>query len=290
MASDAAHAPPPASLYVGRVRHGRTGAVRHSFTYRIAALWLDLDRLGADLGGLRLLGYNRRGLMSFHDSDHGDGEPHALRRFADAALSAAGITLDPAGTGARGRVFLLTMPRLWGYVFNPLSTYYAYDSHGALAGLIYEVGNTFGERHWYVLGPQRRRNDGGLDQGAAKRFFVSPFLDMAARYRFQAAPPGERLGLTITHDGVDGRHRLHAAMTARRRPLTDSQLLRTVARMPVMTHKVIAAIHWEALKLWRKGAPYHAHRTTPRPSTTVSGSVGGLVTHRSAATDRERRP
>jgi len=248
------------ALYVGSVFHRRLTPRAHCFRYRLYWLLIDLDelpRLGAEL---RLFAHNRRGLFSLHDRDHGDGGATPLRAQAEALLAKNGIDLNG------GAIRLLCMPRALGYVFNPLSVYFCNGKDGALAALIYEVHNTFGERHCYVLpaaqGPKDRR------QGCAKAFFVSPFLPMGLQYEFRVAPPGERLVVAIRASGRDG-VALRAALTAERRELTDRALLRAGLAVPAIGVKTMAAIHWEAARLWLKGVAYvgrgHAARATDAP-------------------------
>jgi DUF1365 family protein len=248
MAAD--HATPiPHGLYLGRVMHHRIAPIRHRFVYRVFSLLLDIDRLPELDEELRLFSVNRSNMVSFFDRDHGARDGSPLRPWVDARLREHGLV--PAG----GRVLLLCFPRLLGYVFNPLSVYYCYDGSGRLEAVIYEVKNRSGEQHAYVL-PVKPAADSGdwVRQGCGKRFYVSPFIAMAARYRFKVASPGERLSLLIQEE-VAQRTSLVATLTARRRPLTDRQLVLAVLRLPLMTLKVIVAIHYEALRLWLKGAP-----------------------------------
>jgi uncharacterized protein len=237
-----APAPPASGLYLGRVMHHRLRPRRHRFVYRVFSLLLDLDRLGELDRGLRLLAVDRPNLLSFWQRDHGARDGSPLRPWVEAQLRAHG--LEEAGA----RVLLLCFPRLLGYAFNPLSLYYCHDAQGRLAAIVCEVKNRCGEQHAYVLpaGPAR--------QSAAKTFYVSPFLAMAARYRFRLEPPGERLSVVIQEE-VAQATTLVATLTGERRPLTDAQLLRAVLRLPLMTYKVIVGIHYEALRLWLKGVP-----------------------------------
>jgi DUF1365 family protein len=157
-------------------------------------------------------------------------------------------------------MMLLCLPRVLGYVFNPLSLYYCYAADGRLAAVLYEVKNTFGEQHAYVLPVDPARASAEpIRQSCAKDLYVSPFIEMAARYHFRLAPPDRRLSVVIQEE-VDGGPLLVATMTGRRRPLSDRELALAALRHPLMAHKVIAGIHLEALRLWRKGIALH-----PRP-------------------------
>jgi len=242
---------PEPCLYVGQVMHHRLKPVRHRFVYRVFTLLLDLDRL-AETDRLRLLSVNRPNVMSFHERDHGPRDGTPLRPWVERQLAAHGITLPG------GRILLLCLPRVLGYVFNPLSLYYCYDAGGRLAAVLYEVKNTFGEQHAYVLPVDpARAPDAPVRQSCAKDLYVSPFIEMAARYHFRLTPPGERLSVVIQEE-VDGGPLLIASMTGRRRPLSDRELALAALRHPLMTHKVIAGIHFEALRLWGKGVALHA--------------------------------
>ncbi|MCX7285206.1 MAG: DUF1365 family protein [Novosphingobium sp.] len=245
------------ALYHGHVLHRRLRPARHLLRYRVFHLLLDIDRIDDLAADLRLFSRNRFNLFAFHDSDHGDGR--ALRAHAESLLQAAGIATDG------GPIRLLTMPRLLGYAFNPLNTWFCHGRDGTLRAVIYEVSNTFGERHNYVI-PAR---DGAqtLHQFAPKRFHVSPFLPMDMAYAFRVLPPGEKLALGITVSD-DAGPVLAAIHTASKAALTDRSLLKTALAYPLATLKVTAGIHWEALKLWRKRVPLF--RKPPPPGSPIT--------------------
>ncbi len=234
------------ALYVGSVLHHRLTPRSHRFRYRLYWLLIDLDELPALAGSMKLFAHNRRALFSLSDRDHGDGSATPLRAQAEALLARAGVDLQG------GAIRLLCMARTFGYDFNPLSVYFCHRADGALAALIYQVHNTFGERHSYVL-PAAGAPEAG--QSCAKMFFVSPFMAMGLRYEFRVAPPGERLALAIRASGPDGPV-LRAALSAQRRDLTDASLLKAGLAVPAIGLKTMAAIHWEAARLWLKGVPY----------------------------------
>lgn len=237
------------ALYRGQVMHHRLRPREHTLRYRVFWMLLDLDELDQMSRSLRFFSRNRFNLMGFHDADHGDGSETPLRVQATRLLERRGVDI---GSGA---IRLLTMPRVLGYVFNPISLYYCHRPDGALAAMIYEVTSTFRERRAYVLpvAPEDGRV-GRIDQATGKGLYVSPFMDMDMRYAFKGAVPDDRLNLAI--DGLDSQGLLIAtAMRGRRRALSDRALLAAMAAMPLLTIKVVAAIHWEALKLWLKGVP-----------------------------------
>jgi DUF1365 family protein len=254
------------ALYMGKVVHARTRPRRHRLSYRVFWLLLDLDEIDALDRRLRLFSHNRWNLVSFHDRDHGarGTERRPLRAQIETHLRAAGIETD------RVRITLLTMPRILGYVFNPLSIYFCRAGDGALAAIVYEVSNTFGERHVYVA-PADPAGEGPVLHGCDKRFYVSPFLDMDLAYEFRVTPPGARVAVAITARDAEGPV-LAAALGGERRPLTDGTLLRACLAVPLLTLKVISGIHWEALRLFLKGAPFHRRPPPPAEAATVMPS------------------
>jgi hypothetical protein len=232
------------AIYEGAVTHVRVSPKRHAFRYRVFSLLLDLDEI--DTLGLKLFARNKMALASFYDTDHGygHGDGGSLRDWAKAKLAEAGIEAD-------GPIRLLCYPRLWGYVFNPLSVWFCHARDGALAATIYEVHNMFGERHSYVL-------RAGADQECDKAFYVSPFLSLDCRYAFHVVPPGEDVTIAI-RESEAGTPVLTAAFSGRRKALTDATLASALLRHPLMTLKIVAAIHYEAFRLWLKRVPAHAH-------------------------------
>lgn len=253
--------PPPLAagvLYPGEVMHARLKPFGHRFVYRVFSLLIDIDRL-AELGRMTwLLGVNRPGLASFHESDHVETPGETLRTFVDRLLADAGLGKPAA------RVLLLAYPRIFGYVFNPISVYFCYDDAGELIALIYAVRNTFGGRHSYVapimsgeIGPE------GVRQTKAKLFHVSPFIGMEARYHFRILPPGRTVRLRV-HETENGEPLLSATFAGSARQLATSNLAACLVKFPLMTLKIILGIHWEALKLWLKGARFHRSPETPK--------------------------
>lgn len=254
--------PPPTAagtLYPGKVMHQRLRPFGHRFTYSVFSLLVDIDRLD-ELGRMsRLLGVNRPGLLSFYEGDHVERDGETLRHFADRLLTLAGCERKPA------RILLLAYPRIFGYVFNPISTYFAYDDRNSLVAVIYAVRNTFGERHSYVAPIlPGETSAAGIRQTRSKIFHVSPFIEMGARYHFRVLPPGRTVRLRI-HETADDDPLLAATFHGNATALTSASLGKCLVRFPFMTLKVIAGIHWEALKLWLKGARFH--RSPPPPAT-----------------------
>lgn len=245
------------ALYAGGVMHQRLRPRRHRLRQRVFWLLLDLAEIDGLARRLKLFSHNRWNLFAFFDRDHGDGSGRPLREQVEARMAAIGV--DVAG----GSIRLLTMPRVLGFVFNPISVYYCHAPDGRLAALSYEVTSTFGERRWYDLAVAPRDRDGVFRQTAAKTLYVSPFLDMELRYHFRGGVPGDRVALAVGCDDPHGRV-LNASLWGERRRLADGTLLRAAATYPLMTMGVVAAIHWEALILWLKGVPVTLARR-PKP-------------------------
>lgn len=240
------------AIYTGRVFHERHGAVRHRLAYDVFYLLLDLDELPQLDGETRWFATNRRAFFSYHDADHGS-TPAAGRPFAATLRDA----LASAGLMAHDWSFrVLTMPRVLGYLFNPISVVYCYDPDTRLRAMVYEVNNTFGERMTYVM-PVSRPAD-RLHQRCDKALFVSPFFDLAGHYEFSLSEPGPRLDLRIDYFDSD-ELRLRASFTGRRQPFSAGVLAGLAWRYPAATLKVAAAIHFEALKLWLKRVPLVRH-------------------------------
>lgn len=239
------------ALYVGSVMHRRLRPRPHRLRYRLFWMLIDLDEIDRLSSSLRIFSHNRFNLVSFHDADHGDGSGAPLRLQLRQRLEAAGAPDDG------GRIELLCMPRIFGYAFNPLSIYFCRDREGSLRAILYEVHNTFGERHSYFL-PVDPAEGSIVHQRSDKALHVSPFLGMAMHYAFRVAPPDDRISVAVRGEDADGPI-IVAALAGDRVPLTDGALLRLVATFPLMTFKVIGAIHWHALRMLLKGFRLHPH-------------------------------
>ena len=251
------------ALYSGRVRHRRFLPIPHSFSYGVDYLLLDLAELPGLLDDCPFFSVRRPAPVRFAREDHlGDpAEPldEAVRREAAAAL----------GRRPDGRVELLTMPRYWGYGFNPVSFFYLYDRSGGLDAVVAEVANTpWLERHIYTM-DARGRGRGALSFSLKKEFHVSPFLPMDMDYRWTFSRPGPSLAVHMENRRA-GAIQFDATMGLRRQTLTASALARSLARHPFMTGKVVAAIYWQALRLRLKGAPFFTH-----PDKIAPGAGGG---------------
>jgi hypothetical protein len=246
------------AIFTGLVTHERFAAPPHRFRYPVCLYLLDLDELPELDRRLRLFGWNRPRPASFRDGDH----------LGDPGRSLAGnLRAFVESQGQRwpgGRVLALTNCRVFGYVFNPLSLFYCFDGEGALRAVVAEVNNTFGDRHPYLLVVPDREPPESCRPGDRPRFtwrekkvmHVSPFLSLDGTYVFDLEAPSDRVRVRIDLT-AGGATQLSATLALdRRMELSDAAIARSLLRYPFETMKVIGAIHWEALRLWRKRAPF----------------------------------
>jgi DUF1365 family protein len=249
-------------LYVGRVMHQRVRPRRHRLAYRVFSLMVDIDELPSLDRRLRLFSLGRFNLFGFDPRDYGDRKGTDLRNQVEAWLREA--RLLPGG-----KILLLTMPRLLGHVFNPLSVWFCYapGPDGLLQAIVYEVSNTFRERHNYLI-PVSDARAPIIDQHCDKQLYVSPFNGMAQHYRFRVASPASTVSVGVSVHDDDGVV-LNTRLDGRREPLSDATLLRVFFTHPLLTLKVVAAIHWEALQLWLKRVPLQSRPSAPPSSVTI---------------------
>ncbi|MEK9661167.1 MAG: DUF1365 domain-containing protein [Alphaproteobacteria bacterium] len=247
-------------LYEGKVMHRRF-APAHRFSYRLFWMLIDLDELKTLDRTLPLFAVNRAAPVAFHERDHGPRDGSPLRAWIDEQLAAAGLNLGG------GPVRILCLPRILGYTFNPLSVWFCHDRAGRLGAVLYEVSNTFGERHSYLFPVRNGNGEAVAPHGCDKAFYVSPFTDMATRYAFRLVPPADAMSLHIRQSGgVDDV--LVATMAGRRIALTGRSLAGALVRHPLVTLKVMAAILWQAGRLWRKGARPRVRPVPPERTVT----------------------
>jgi hypothetical protein len=249
---------PPAAFYRMTVMHRRHVAPLYRFIYRIFYLWIDLDRLSEANGLSRWLSVNRWNVWSFYERDHGSKQkPQPLREWAEELL--AGVGVDLAG----GRISLLTMPRVLGMVFNPISLFYCHHADGSLRAVIVEVNNTFGERHCYLLSNAGQPMPDNQVWCKDKCFHVSPLFDLVGQYRFTVPAPRERLRVII-HETREGKPLIDATMAGPRVFITNRSIVLQTLKLPFLTLYVLWGIHWQAVKLLLRGAKFHKK---PEPPT-----------------------
>jgi DUF1365 family protein len=241
------------AIYFGTIRHRRSTPARHEFTYPLFMAFLDVDRIAELMGVSPLASYNRFNWASFHERDHFGNPALTLRQRLEADAAGRGIRLP------EGPIFLLTHLRYLGYSFNPISLFYCYNREGRIETIMAEVNSTFGETHnyWLTAANQLPSTDSRAYR-CPKAMHVSPFMPMELDYRFVLPPPGEQL---IAHmNTMDSeRSSFDATLRLHREPWSAASLHRALLRFPWVTAKVIAAIHWEALRLYCKKVPVYVH-------------------------------
>ncbi|CAM3450021.1 DUF1365 domain-containing protein [Parendozoicomonas haliclonae] len=248
------------ALYSGVLMHNRLHPKKHRFSYRVTSWLFDLDELEQLNQSLKLFSLNRFNLVSFHTGDHGnwsDSVPRqTLREYVSELLAEQGIA-EPK------RIALFCYPRILGYTFNPLATFFCYDADNQITAVVYEVTNTFGERHSYVIAEPEGAGQ-TIRQEVSKKLHVSPFFETAGHaYQFKIKLPEQSVVLGISL--FNGAQRVFGAVfSGDRKAISDRQILRQALSLPFMTLKVIGAIHWEALRLWLKGVAIISHKATGR--------------------------
>jgi len=229
-------------IYNGKVIHTRFKPKRHHFKYSIFSLLIDLDEINELDKNLKLFSYNKFNLISFFDKDHGNRDGNEIKEWVKKNLIKKNIKFKKI------RVEILCYPRILGYVFNPLSVLYIYNEYNELISIFYEVKNTFGEQHTYIF---ETRNESLIKNKCNKKFYVSPFIEMDCEYNFSVSKPGNTISVIINQNDKEGRL-LYASQDGNAQDLTNKNLIFNYLKHPLMTFKVIVAIHYEAFKLWLK--------------------------------------
>ena len=231
------------SIYNGTVIHKRFKPKIHFFKYRVFSLLIDLSELKILDQKISFFSYNSFNLISFFDKDHGDRDGSSLIEWVKKNLKENKIISENI------KIKLLCYPRIFGYVFNPLSVFYVYDKNEELISILYEVKNTFGEQHTYIF---KVENNNLLQHNCEKKFHVSPFIEMDCNYFFRILKPTEKISVII--DQYQSNEKiLYASQDGIRRDFTSSELIRSYLKHPLMTFKIIIAKHFEAFNLWTKG-------------------------------------
>ncbi len=235
------------SIYNGTVIHKRFKPKTHYFRYSVFSLLIDLSELEFLDKKIKFFSFNKFNLISFFEKDHGNRDGSSLIEWVRKNLYENDIQHNNI------TIKLLCYPRIFGYVFNPLSVFFIYDNNEKLISILYEVKNTFGEQHTYIF---KVENDSKLFQhNCAKKFHVSPFIEMNCNYFFRILKPGEKISIIIDQYQINEKI-LYASQDGSRANFNSKELLKSYLKHPLMTFKIISAIHFEAFKLWTKGVKF----------------------------------
>ena len=230
-------------IYNGEVNHTRFKPVKHFLNYKTFSLFIDLDEIEQLDKSISIFSHNKFNIFSFYNKDHGDRDGNCLKKWVISNLKKYKIE------GNISKIKILCYPRIFGYVFNPLSIFYCYEND-KLKSIFYEVKNTFNEQHTYIF---KIKDGEEIKQKCKKKFYVSPFMDMETFYNFKLIDPNQRLSVMIKQTDAEGTV-LTATQTGDKKEFNFKQLLINFFRYPLMTLKIISSIHFEALLLWKKGA------------------------------------
>ena len=235
------------SIYNGTVIHKRFKPKKHFFKYSVFSLFIDLSELNQLNNSIKFFSFNKFNLISFFEKDHGDRDGSSLIKWVKKNLNENNISSENI------KIKLLCYPRILGYVFNPLSVFFIYNSKNKLISILYEVKNTFGEQHTYIF---KVEDDLNLFQhNCSKKFHVSPFIEMNCNYFFRILKPGEKISVIIDQYHSNEKI-LYASQDGKRADFNSKELLKSYLKHPLMTFKIISAIHYEAFKLWTKGIKF----------------------------------
>ena len=235
------------SIYNGTVIHKRFKPKIHSFKYSVFSLLIDLSELDYLNKKIKFFSHNRFNLVSFYEKDHGNRDGSSLISWVKKNLEDHKINSENI------KIKLLCYPRILGYVFNPLSVFYIYDLNEKLICILYEVKNTFGEQHTYIFKVDNEQNL--YQHNCTKKFHVSPFIEMNCKYFFRLLKPGKRISVIIDQYQIDEKI-LYASQDGERVDFSTKELIKSYLKHPLMTFKIISAIHFEAFKLWAKGIKF----------------------------------
>ena len=247
-------------IYNGSVIHKRFKPKEHFFKYKVFSLLIDLSELKSIDQKISFFSLNRFNLISFYEKDHGNRDGSSLVDWVKLNLKNNNIKTENI------KIKLLCYPRIFGYVFNPLSIFFIYDNKEKLISILYEVKNTFGEQHTYVFRVDSENNL--IQNNCSKKFHVSPFIEMNCKYFFKILRPNEKLSVIIDQYDEKGKI-LFASQDGIRSDLTSNKLLKSYLKHPLMTFKVISAIHFEAFKLWIKGIKFVKKKFKIKNNITV---------------------
>ena len=234
-------------IYSGNVVHKRFKPKIHFFKYKVFSLLIDLSELELLDKNLKIFSYNKFNIVSFYDRDHGARDGSPIKEWVIDNLKKNNIDNENI------QIKLLCYPRIFGYVFNPLSVFYIYDNNSNLISVLYEVKNTFGEQHTYIFKTDIDQNL--IQHMCKKKFHVSPFIEMDCTYFFRLLKPGKKISVIIDQNDKDGKI-LYASQDGVRSEMNNVNFVKSYLKHPLMTFKIILAIHFEAFKLWSKGIKF----------------------------------
>ena len=246
-------------IYIGKVIHKRFKPKEHYFKYNVFSLLIDLNELEEINKYIKFFSYNKFNIISFFDKDHGDRDGSSIKLWVKKNLRNIGIMTEDIS------IKLLCYPRIFGYVFNPLSTYFIYNKHSELISIFYEVKNTFGEQHTYIFKAQDEKT---VQNKCKKKFYVSPFIEMDCEYHFKTLNPREQLSVVINQNDKDGKL-LFASQDGISKDFNNKNLILSYLTHPLMTFKIIGAIHYEAFKLWAKRIKLIAKKIKLKNNITI---------------------
>ena len=247
-------------IYTGTVIHKRFKPKIHTFNYKVFSLLIDLSEIDILHKTLRLFSYNKFNIISFFNKDHGPRDGSSLKNWVLDNLKKNDIESDDV------KIKLLCYPRIFGYVFNPLSVFYVYDKNSVLIAILYEVKNTFGEQHSYIFKTKKEQNL--IQHVCKKKFHVSPFIEMNCIYFFRLLKPGNKISVIIDVQDSEGKI-LYASQDGVKSELNNNNLFKSYLKHPLMTFKIIIAIHFEAFKLWTKGIKFIKKKLKIKNNITI---------------------
>ena len=246
-------------IYTGKVIHKRFKPKEHYFKYNVFSLLIDLNELEEINKYIKFFSYNKFNIISFYDKDHGDRDGSSIKLWVKKNLTNIGIMTEDIS------IKLLCYPRIFGYVFNPLSTFFIYNKRSELISIFYEVKNTFGEQHTYIFKAQDEKT---VQNKCKKKFYVSPFIEMDCEYHFKTLNPREQLSVVINQNDKDGKL-LFASQDGISKDFNNKNLIFSYLTHPLMTFKIIGAIHYEAFKLWAKRIKLIAKKIKLKNNITI---------------------
>ena len=248
------------SIYNGHVIHKRFIPKKHFFKYKVFSLLIDLSELYQLENELTLFSYNKFNVLSFYDVDHGPRDGSSLVDWVKSNMTKNNIETEGIA------IKLLCYPRIWGYVFNPLSVFFVYDKNSNLVSILYEVKNTFNEQHTYIF--KLQKSEELIEHSCRKKFHVSPFIEMNCTYYFKIAKPDEKISVYIDLY-TDENKLLVALQEGIKVNLNNKNLIKVFLSHPMMSFKIILAIHFEAFKLWIKGIKFVKKKFKTKNSITT---------------------